>query len=264
MSLRTLAPAGRPPALVLAAHGSPHGAHAPAVLALRDAVAAAADPDASVGVGWLGYAEPSLTDAVRAAVAQAGPRVAVVPLLLTDGYHAKVDIPAALQGVPGAVQRPALGPDPLLAAAVQRRLAEAGARPGDTVVLVAAGSGDAAAREQCEQVAALLGALRGADGPAVRTAFASGPGPRVADVIGTAARGRAFVATYLLGPGALADRVAADAAAAGATATAPLGTAPEVVELVRRRWLASARSQPPVREKVSGHQAAHGRASPAA
>lgn len=48
------------------------------------------------------------------------------------------------------------------------------------------------------------------------------------------------MATYLLGPGALAGRIAAEAAAAGATATLPLGTAPEIVELVRARWLGPA------------------------
>jgi sirohydrochlorin ferrochelatase len=243
MSLRALRPADRPPALVLAAHGSPHSAHAPWVRALRTAVAATADGE-PVEVGWLGFSSPSLTDAVRAAAAHGERQVAVVPLLLTEGYHARVDVPAALLGVPGAHQRPVLGPDPLLAEAVMRRLAEAGAHPGDAVVLAAAGSTDAAARAQCEELAAMVGARRGQP---VRTAYATGPGPQIVESIGAARRvagtgpgGRVFVATYLLGPGALADRVAAQAAAAGAVATAPLGTAPEVVELVRRRWLAPA------------------------
>jgi sirohydrochlorin ferrochelatase len=135
------------PHLVLAAHGSPHAAHGRAVLALREAVAATR-PGAAVTVGWLGFESPTVTDAAADAADRAGDHdwVAVVPLLLTDGYHAQHDIPAALAPVPRAVQQPVLGPDPLLADALLRRLRERGVRPHDRVVLAAAGSSDPAAR----------------------------------------------------------------------------------------------------------------------
>jgi sirohydrochlorin ferrochelatase len=233
---------GHGPELVLAAHGSPHAAHGPAVLALRDAVADAR-PGASVNVGWLGFDSPNVTDAAAAAALRAGRDawVAVVPLLLTDGYHARHDIPAALASVRGAVQQPVLGPDPLLADSLGRRLREAGALPGDSVVLAAAGSSDPSARLQCEQAADLLAALLGVPVP---TGYATGPGPSVTDAVerarGTRPHSRVVVATYLLGPGTLADRVQAQARSAGAVASAPLGTAPELVELVVRRWLAPA------------------------
>jgi sirohydrochlorin ferrochelatase len=98
------------------------------------------------------------------------------------------------------------------------------------------------ARLQCEQAAQLLAVRLGTP---VSTGYATGPGPSVAEAVTAAGHGgrdgmRALVATYLLGPGTLADRVAAQALAAGAVATEPLGTAPEVVELVCRRWLAPA------------------------
>ena len=217
--------------LVLAAHGSPHPGHAPAVLMLRDAVAAATSCPRRVQVGWLGHGEPALADAVAAAGS-----CVVVPLLLTEGHHARVDVPAAVRGVRGAVLSPVLGPHPLLAAALARRLHEAGARPGDRVLIGAAGSSDDAARGQSEQMAELLAERW--HGP-VGTAYASGPGDRVAAAAGRlpARTGRAlFVATFLLGPGTLADRLARDAVRAGGTATAPLGTAPEVLSLVLERW----------------------------
>src|SRR6202030_2247536 len=82
----------------------------------------------------------------------------VVPLLLTAAYHSKADIPAQLAAA--AAARPGLdvvcagtlGPHPLLLAALERRLREAGAAAGDAVarartgvVLAAAGSSDPAA-----------------------------------------------------------------------------------------------------------------------
>jgi sirohydrochlorin ferrochelatase len=227
------------PPLVLAAHGSPHAAHGPAVVALRAAVAAAR-PRTSVTVGWLGFDSPTVGEAAAEASARAGleAAVSVVPLLLTDGYHARHDIPAALADVSGAVQQPVLGPDPLLADALLRRLVELG-RAYDGVVLAAAGSSDPAARLQCEQAADLLAQLVGMPVP---TGYATGPGASVVEAVERARRrnGRVVVATYLLGPGTLADRVADQARRAGAVASAPLGTAPELVELVLRRWLAPA------------------------
>ncbi len=229
------------PSLLLAAHGSPHAGHGPAVLALRAAVAAT-QPGSDVTVGWLGFADPSLATAVDTAAARTTSWVAVVPLLLTDGYHARHDVPAAIGSVGRACQQPVLGPDPLLADALHRRLLESGLRGADRVVLAAAGSSDPAARLQCEQAAELLARLLGEPVP---TAYATGPGASVADAAADAVRvargrGRVLVATYLLGAGTLADRVSAQAVTAGAVATDPLGTAPEVVELVRRRWLAPA------------------------
>jgi hypothetical protein len=135
--------------------------------------------------------------------------------------------------VRGAVVSDVLGPHPLLAEATQRRLVEAGARPDVPVVLAAAGSSDSSARVQVQQQAVLLAALRGTD---VRAAFASGPGPSVAEALADAGPDGA-VATYLLSPGALAARVDASARGAGATVVGePLGTAPELVELVVLRW----------------------------
>ena len=123
-----------------------------------------------------------------------------VPLLLSTGYHVKHDLPAAAEAasVPVALGPP-LGPDPLLAAAQVARLTEAGAQPGQRVVLVAAGSSDEAAT--CDQVAAVALLARAWDGP-VELATLSGRRAPSGDVV----RPDDAVSPYLLAPGA-ADRV---------------------------------------------------------
>ena len=61
--------------------------------------------------------------------------VVALPLLLTRAFHAKADIPAVLREAParccGIRQAEVLGPSPLLLAALERRLYEAGLTPAD-------------------------------------------------------------------------------------------------------------------------------------
>lgn len=237
------------PPLVLAAHGSPHPDHAPAILELRDQIGRQGD----VQVGWLDYGQPDLSGAVALARESGNGRqgpaelrlrrrgvVVVVPLLLAAGFHARVDIPRMLSGVRRVIVAPTLGPDPRLAAAVMRRLADVGTPKDDPIVLAAAGSSDEYAVAQVESVAAALRELRPG---AVRTGYLAGDGPGLVEAVRTMTEGNdpVTVATYLLSPGTLADRVAEVGRAAGASKiTAPLGAAPEVVALIRDRWLAAA------------------------
>src|SRR5690349_21906778 len=122
--------------LVLAAHGSPHAAHAPAVEALRVAVGGGH----RVRVGWLEHASPTVPEAVASARAHHGVAPVVVPLLLAAGHHARVNLPRLVGD--SARVAPVLGPDPLLAAAADRRLDGAGAPREVAVVLAGAGSSD--------------------------------------------------------------------------------------------------------------------------
>ena len=165
----------------------------------------------------------------------------MVPLLLTDGYHARVDIPAALAPVPRAVQQPVLGPDPLLADALLRRLREAGARPA-TTAWCSRPPGPATRRRglQCEQAAhALVGAARPArcrprtrPGRAVRSPTRSEPAPAARRERRARAGGCSWRRTCSgRAPWPTGSR--RRHASAGAVASAPLGTAPELVELVR-------------------------------
>lgn len=173
--------------------------------------------------------EPDLPTALAAL--PPGRRVVVVPLLLSPGYHHRVDIPEAIRSTrPDAAQAAVLGPDPLLAVALADRLAEAGRRPGDAVVLAAAGSSDPAAVAAVHAQAALLAAEL--DAP-VTAAFGSMAAPDVRGAIAAARPGRVAIAPYLLAPGFFAERLAE----AGADVVAePLGAHPAVVALAIRRY----------------------------
>ena len=173
------------PPLVAVAHGSRDPAAATSTEALLAEVRRQR-PGLEVVASYLDHAEPRLAD-----VLPGRDRAVVVPLLLAAAFHAGVDIPAAIEGAGGgAVQADVLGPDPLLLDALERRLAEAGVRPGDlstAVVLAAAGSTDEAA------VAGIRGLARdwaARSGRIVEAAFASAAEPTVEDAVaGLRARG---------------------------------------------------------------------------
>jgi sirohydrochlorin ferrochelatase len=81
-----------------------------------------------------------------------GPEAVVVPVLLTPAYHARVDVPSAVRTMAKAsgshvVAADPLGPHPLLLAAVEELLADAGHQPSQhtAVVVYAAGSSDGGA-----------------------------------------------------------------------------------------------------------------------
>jgi len=209
-------------------------------------------PELDARTAFLGHAPPSVGQ-VLGALAGAGttgePAGAVVlPLLLTAAYHSEVDLPVLLAEASAA--RPGLnirygdplGPDPLLLRALDRRMAEAGtaAWPAaeTSVVLAAAGS---ARPESNAVIAALARQWQAARGwRAVVPAYAAAAAPSPADAVATLRRAgarRVAVATYLLAPGFFADRIAASSREAGAVAvSAALCAAPEVAELVLRRY----------------------------
>lgn len=239
--------------LVAVAHGSSDPRAAETVHALLAGVRRSA-PGLSVSAAFLDHTEPSVPEALYAAC-DAGPEVVVLPLLLTAGYHSRVDIPRAVAGARaamGAGARPEertiryaapLGPHPLLVAGLERRLSVAGVAPGDpetAVVLVAAGSSDPRAKATVEGVAA---GWRGRGWWDVRAAYACAAGPTVSEAVNDLRRSgapRIAVAPYLLSPGLLPDRVATAARAAGADVVADvLGPAPELVELVLARMTAA-------------------------
>jgi sirohydrochlorin ferrochelatase len=201
--------------LIIAAHGSRDPQFADVIEAVARAVRQAR-PELDVQVGYLDHGPPLLKDIeTHDAV--------VVPMLLASGYHVRVDIPAQ---VPGAVVADAVGPDPLVAAAVRDRLREAGYDGLTPVVLAAAGSSDPAALADVVTAASQLARL--VDSP-VTTAFVSAGEPRLAglDVA------EAAIATYLLAPGVFYNEVAACAAA---VISKPIGSHPALAEVVLNRY----------------------------
>ena len=154
----------------------------------------------------------------------------VVPLLLSTGYHVRHDLPDAVSAASADVRMAGpLGPDLLLARVMVQRLVEAGATPGQPVVMVAAGSHDPLASDDLADAVVLLAAAWG--GP-VRLATLAGLGPRPEQVV----RRGDVVATYLLAEGHFSTRARETCLALGATAVAdPIGPHPLLVDLVVAR-----------------------------
>lgn len=230
--------------LLLVAHGSRDPRHAATVRALTRRIRSTR-PGLRVGTAFLDFDSPSVQGEL-ARMADGGAQAAVVqPLLLSRAFHAKHDLPGALRRSPAPLavrQGGVLGPHPLLTAALERRLSEAGLGPHERattgVVLAAAGTTDP---DAAAVLAGIARTWQGGGWSAVRPAFASaGLFPRTEDAVrALRAEGvrRVAVAPYLLAPGRLPDRIAAGAAAAGADVLGGvLGDAPELARLVLLRY----------------------------
>jgi sirohydrochlorin ferrochelatase len=238
--------------IVLVAHGSRDARAATATRALVWAVSAAR-PGVEVRAAYLEHALPRPAQ-VLSALEAAGSRGAVlVPLLMTAAYHGRVDIPATLAAarddglrLPVAVAD-VLGPvdgrvHPSLLAGLRWRLFKA-SRDFDAIVLAAAGTRMAAARDTVALTAAALGEQLGVPA-AVGFASAAAPtaGEAVARLRAAGAR-RVAVAAYFLAPGRLYESAAASARAVGAVGVAdPLTDAPELAALVLARADAATRT----------------------
>jgi sirohydrochlorin ferrochelatase len=232
------------PVLLVIAHGSRDPRHAATVHALVRRVRATR-PDVRVETGFLDFNVPSVQGVLESLAVQGVRDVVALPLLLTRAFHAKADIPAVLADAPPQLrihQADVLGPSPLLLAALERRLYEAGLTPADKsstgVVLASAGSTDP---EAIAVIAAIAREWRHTGWCAVRPAFASASLPRTEDAVRELrALGctRVAVAPYVLAPGFLPDRIARGAERADVLADV-LGPAPEVARLVLERYEAA-------------------------
>ncbi|MDN3238855.1 sirohydrochlorin chelatase [Glycomyces tritici] len=222
-----------PRPIVLVAHGSPDP-RSPEVVR---AIARAAGADA----GFLEFNEPHPVEVLRG-LADTGIGAAVaLPLLLTDAYHSRTDLPdvakRAEESRPGfavAVARP-VG-DLSLAKALVRDLPFG----IDGLVVCAAGTRVDEGRAHVAAVAAEAGRLLGVPaGPG----FASGPGPKAGETVeALKAQGAQHIAAvcYFIAPGLLCDTAIASAREAGVDHVGePLGTAPELIELIAKRAAAA-------------------------
>lgn len=225
------------PALVLVCHGS----RDPAATSCAAEITAALRqrlPGTEVRLGFVDIRRPTVTEAVTDALGEVAGAV-VVPAFLAAGFHVRVDLPAQLAaaGTTGPPVRlaAALGADPALVAVAAERLAAAGWRPGDTVVLAAAGSSDQRSLADVRTAARLLGAIVGRP---VRVGFVASAAPRVDAVVADlrAAGGRRVaVASWLLAPGVFERRL--DDCGADVIAR-PLGAHPTLVDTVVARYTA--------------------------
>ncbi|OBQ53751.1 cobalamin biosynthesis protein CbiX [Streptomyces sp. H-KF8] len=229
------------PVLLVIAHGSRDPRHAATVHALVERVRSLR-PELRVETGFLDFNVPSVPGVLDSLAAEGVRDVVALPLLLTRAFHAKADIPAVLAEADARLRirrADVLGPSPLLLAALERRLYEAGLTPADKsstgVVLASAGSTDP---EAIAVIAAIAREWRHTGWCAVRPAFASASLPRTEDAVRELlALGceRVAVAPYVLAPGFLPDRIARGAARADVLADV-LGPAPEVARVVLERY----------------------------
>ncbi|GAA4903632.1 sirohydrochlorin ferrochelatase [Stackebrandtia albiflava] len=207
---------------VLVAHGSPDPRHAAAVRELATATGTVA--------AFLEFDAPHPVT-VFTALSDAGHRCAdLVPLLLTDAYHGRVDVPRVAREAREATGadirvRPTVG-GTFLVPALRRTLP-----PCDAVVLAAAGSRDAGALRAVREVASALEAEAGVP---VTAAFATAADPDVAAAVrALSGYGRVAVASYFIAPGRLHDQVVSRATAAGAVGVGPvLAGCPELAAAV--------------------------------
>lgn len=219
------------PDLIACSHGTSSHAGRAAISAVVEQVRMLL-PGVRVREAFVDVQQPDI-DSVIASTAPGAASV-VVPLLLSSGFHTRVDIARAVASAPGPAQATsALGPHPLLAELLAARLDEIGLTAGDAVVLAAAGSTDPASAVDVTAMAALLAAR--IDAP-VTVGFAAGAGIRIAAAVSAAraaGAARVLCASYVLAPGHFADVIAACGADA---VTAPLAPDAAVAAVVVDRY----------------------------
>lgn len=224
--------------IIACSHGTDHDGGRAAISALVQAIRREVH-HRDVVAAYVDVQEPSIDEVVRATH---GGRV-IVPLLLSSGYHVNVDIARAAAHDHMVAAAPPLGPDWALAEIGVRRLLEAGARSGDTIVLASAGSRDPRALDDVSKAAQLLSAVWG--GPVHVGSIGGGDTPIAEAVdIARAYGHRVVISTYLLAPGNFDDRLAE----AGADlVTSPLLDGgppdPRLVNLILAKTRTSARER---------------------
>ena len=234
-----------PPVLLLAAHGS-RDVRFSATARRVAAVTAQSLPGVRVELAYLDLNAPLLEDAL----AQLSGPVVVVPLLFGDGFHSKVDLPAILTQAhrrnPAlrAAAAPVIGRHSPVPALVDR-LAEAGMRPGDGVLMYAVGSSDAGSDAS---IRARGRELSGVLGVPVETVFATRlghDGAAVADAVSRLRRQgatRIAASPLFLSAGLLTERVERrlDQIAPGSLVAGPVADHPAVIGAVVRLYRAAA------------------------
>ncbi len=244
------------PALVALAHGSRDKRSAQTITALVDEVRALR-PDLKIEKAFLDLSRPDFHTVVDRLVKKGYDEIVVVPLLLTEAHHAKVDVPEAVaaatarhEGLKIRVTK-ILGLEAcfleVLDLRMREALKEARVRELDALVLAAAGSSDALANQSVARLARVWGSRHKLP---VTAAFASSAPPATGEAV-RAFRGEGrrhiAVASLFLAPGRLPDRAAELAFEAGAVAVSePLGAHPEIARTILARYAVGAVELVPV------------------
>ncbi len=230
------------PPLVGLAHGSRDPRAATAIGELMAAVSALR-PGLVVTSAFLDLAEPDLTTAVvKLDVEQA----VVLPLLFAQAFHARIDVPEAVQAAAAAsgtelTTGEILGLGPEVLAALQDQARRIGVRPEQEILLLAVGTSDPVANEAVADLALLWSSVRRAP---VRAVFAT-TAPRASEALEERWSTPPAVVALFLAPGLLLDQVGRRAAELGVSVTDPLGVA--MAQLVLDRYDAARLRKSPER-----------------
>lgn len=230
----TLAPMNSP-VLIACAHGT---RNAEGQAAIRQVMAEieALRPGLRVVEAYVDVQEPELGGVVEG-LPEGTPAV-VVPLLLSTGFHIKVDVPKAIKSRPEVIAARPLGPDPRLAELLATHLRAAGLTENDGVLLAAAGSSLPDGSVDSEEQGRLLGELlpnkvRVAYGASAQPTVPDGVASLRAELAADGGTGRVFIASYLLATGYFHDQLAK----AGAdVVAAPLLPSPVLAEIALERY----------------------------
>ena len=224
------------PTLILTAHGSAD----PRSAANAREVAATIRrlrPGLDARVAFCEQNAPNLRDVLATVVPGAA---VVVPLLLADAYHARVDIPEMIsESGSDARQAEVLGEDERLIHVLRQRLEHAGVSrldPRVGVLVTAVGSSRAQANARTAGVARELTLTTRWT---ATTAFATGPHPtpaEAAEVLRSRGASRLVIAPWFLAHGRITDRVAAFARSERIPMSSPLGAHRQVAETVLDRF----------------------------
>jgi len=244
------------PALVALAHGSRDPRSAETIQALCAEVRAMR-PDLRIEAAFLELSKPSFPVVVNKLVRAGHDEIVVVPLLLSEAHHAKVDVPSVIAEASARHENlkirasSILGLESVFLDVLDRRLRaalkDARVRELDALVLAAAGSSDSLANQAVTRLARLWGTKHKL--PTV-AAFASTAPPATGEAVRSfRAEGRRHIAvgSLFLAPGTLPDRAAELALEAGAVAvSAPLGADHEVARTILARYAVGAVQLVPV------------------
>jgi sirohydrochlorin ferrochelatase len=190
-----------------------------------------ARPELDVYEAFVDVQRPRVDEVV--AGVEPGRPVVVVPLLLTVGYHTRVDIARAVRGRSGARAAAPLGPDRRLVDVLVDRLMAVGWHPDDALVVGFAGSSDPDSVPDTQVTLRWVSEVLGAPATA---AYGAAREPSLQAAVAAARKGgadRVALASYLLAPGhfeSLVREAGAD------VVSAPLGADPRLVEIALDRF----------------------------
>lgn len=223
--------------VILLAHGSPDSRSGEATHALAARLEARTF-GTTVRAAFLQHDEPTLAHVAADLAADGVRRAVVVPAFLSNAFHARVDVPQAVDDAEASSGlelevTDAIGPDGALLAALDRGL------PDGPAVLATAGTSDGVAQLAFERLAAVWADRRRAP---VAVAYASQAQPDIATAVARLEEetGReAAIGSFVLFPGVLPDRIAA--AAGERAVTRPLFAELELLDVIESRVAAALR-----------------------